>query len=239
MTKPYAARTRESIMQCYKTYGLKTAATQTMKILKQSETEKIDFRLKTEIKGELSEVILECILLEIQRYIPSSIISKGLCIRDPVTKRTTEMDVTFFTPCKIYMFECKSYSGKKTLTAECTLTNKTTTTDVFSQSKHHMEVLNRYLVPYRLNRDLPGTSPYKLILFELSSVECEDVREDVWKNRIPLLNIDTIYPYLIQDMSTPQKVNWNLNQLVPILQQLDSQSRMLFKEHLNRLGGKK
>lgn len=239
MNKQYASRTRETILSCYRSYGLNTAMTQTIKILKQSETEKIDYRLKTEIKGELSEVILECVLLELQKYLGLSVISKGLCIRDPITHRTTEMDVTFFTPCKIYMFECKSYAGKKTLTNECTLTNKTTSTDVFSQSKHHMEILNRYLIPYRLNRDIKGGSPYKLILFELSSVECIDNREDIWKSRIPMLTLSNIYDYLLQELCTPQKVNWDLPKLVPLLKQFDAQSEALFSEHLKRLGGKK
>ncbi len=235
--KPLASKTRATILECYRQYGLAKVNAQAKKLILQCEREKLDYHIRSTIKGELAEVVLECHLAEIQKYIPMSVVSKGLCIRDVNTKRTTEMDVTFFTPCRIYMFECKSYSGKKTITNECTLTNATVSKDVYGQSLHHMQTLNRYLVPYRLNRDVKGVGPFKLALFELSTQECSDQREDIWKSRVPLLTIDNIQEFLVRELTASSKVNWDIQRMIPLLQQLDAQSSTLFKEHLKRLGG--
>lgn len=237
--KPLATRTRTTILECYRLYGIKAVDSQARKLIDQCEHEKISYQLRSEIKGELAEVVLECYLAEIQKHLSVSVISKGLCIRDPNTKRTTEMDVTFFTPCRIYMFECKSYSGRKTITAECTLKNKTVTKNVYEQSVHHMEILNRYLVPFRVNRDRKGAGPYKLVLFELSTSECDDQRDDIWKSRIPLVTLDNIWEFLVRELSQTVKVNWDIQRMLPLLQQLDAQSAQLFREHMKRLGGTK
>ncbi len=237
--KPLAAKTRATILECYRQYGLARVDEQARKLITQCEHEKLDYRVRSDIKGELAEVVLECHLAEIQKYIPMSVVSKGLCIRDVNTKLTTEMDVTFFTPCRVYMFECKSYSGKKTITKECTLTNSTVSKDVYGQSLHHMQALNRYLVPYRLNRNVKGVGPFKLALFELSTRECSDQRDDVWKSRVPLLTLDNIQEFLVRELTTSNKVNWDIQGMIPLLQQLDAQSALLFKEHLKRLGGSK
>ena len=236
--KPLATRTRDTIMACYAQYGIDTADKQIRRIIYQAEHSNIPIQAKSEIKGELAEVALEVYLLEIQKYLKNSVLSKGLCIRDVLSGRTTEMDVTLFTPCKIYMFECKSYAGKKILTKECTLAG-THTTDVFSQSQHHMEVLNQYLSTFRVNRSVKGCSPYKLVLFELSTTDCEDRREDKWKRIVPLITLDTLWEFLCEEFTSTQKINWDFARMLPVISQLDKESPELFKEHMKRMRGTK
>lgn len=236
--KPLAKRTRDTIMACYSQFGIEQADKQIRKIIQQAEHDKISFDAKSEIKGELAEVALEVYLLEIQKYLRNSMLSKGLCVRDTLSGRTTEMDVTFFTPCKIYMFECKSYAGKKILTKECTLQGAHTT-DVFSQSQHHMEVLNQYLSTFRINRNVKGCAPYKLVLFELSTTDCEDHREDRWKRIVPLITLDTLWEFLCEEFTAPQKINWDFARMLPIVSQLDRESPELFREHMKRMRGAK
>lgn len=229
---------RNALLDLYRRDGISAVKPKAKLLIQQCEREKIDYRQRVEIKGELAEVVLECYLAEYQKLIKPSIISKGLCVKNLRNGLTTEMDVTFFTPCRIYMFECKSYSGKKTLTAECTLTNNTTSKDVFGQSKYHMEVLNQYLAQFRLNQAMKGVSPYKLVLFELSSNECEDQRDEHWKKVIPLVTLDTLDSWIGQELNREMKVNWDLYRMLPMLRKLDATSAALFKQHLERLGGK-
>lgn len=235
--KPLAKRTRDTIMACYLKYGIEQADKQIRTIIQQAEHSKVPVAARSEIKGELAEVALEVYLLEIQKYLKNSILSKGLCIRDTLSGRTTEMDVTLFTPCKIYMFECKSYAGKKILTKECTLKGANTT-DVFSQSQHHMEVLNQYLSTFRINRSIKGGAPYKLVLFELSTTDCKDCRDERWKRLVPLVTLDTLWDFLCDEFTTSQKINWDFARMLPIINQLDKESPALFREHMNRMRGK-
>lgn len=230
-------RIRQALLQHYEKYGISAVRPKAEMLIKQCEHEKIDYRQRVELKGELAEVVLECYLAEYSKYITPSVVSKGLCIRNMRNSLTTEMDVTFFTPCRVYMFECKSYSGKKVLTAECTLTNNTTSKDVFGQSKHHMEILNQYIAQYRVNTRLKGVSPYKLVLFELSSQDCEDQRDDKWKQTIPLITLSTLDEWLQAEFSREMKVNWDVRKMIPMLKRLDMESAALFKKHLKRLEG--
>ncbi len=228
-------KTRLAVLECYKYDGLQAAINRVDELMVQCEHEKVDYRLRIDIKGELAEVILECVLSEVQKRLPMSIISKGLCIRNKHTQLTTEMDVTFFTPARIYMFECKSYSGKKTLTAECTLTNKTTSKDVYGQSMHHMEILNQYMLPFRRNRDIKGQAPFKMILFELSTTACEDKRIDRWKRVIPVMTPADLVPFFVEELKSVSKDNWDIPAMLPTLKQLDAMSAQLFKEHMERM----
>ncbi|MEG2262779.1 MAG: NERD domain-containing protein [Clostridia bacterium] len=228
--------TRRAMLECYKYQGLAAVKPKALEIMRQCESNVADFKTRCDIKGELAEVVLECYLMYVQKTIAPSILSKGLCIRNKNNGNTTEMDVCFFTPIRIYMFECKSYSGKKALTKECTLTNKTTSKDVYGQSLHHMTILNQYLTPYRTNVLDKGQSPYRLVLFELSSTECEDKRELKWKKAIPLVTLDNLEQFILNEFSTSAKINWDTPRMLPILQMLDKQSERNFKEHLKRLG---
>lgn len=227
--------TRTLMLECYRQDGIRAVKEKTRQLIKQCESNTVNYKLRMDIKGELAEVVLECYLMELQKSIKPSVISKGLCIRDRNTGLTTEMDVCFFAPTRIYMFECKSYSGQKTLTKECTLTNKTTSKDVHGQSLHHMKILNQYLTPYRVNTRDKGQSPYKLILFELSTTDCDDRREDRWKKAVPLVTLDQLDAFVVKEFSREQKINWNVQQMLPMLNSLDKQSAVNFKEHLKRL----
>lgn len=227
---------RAKILVIYQSQGLEAAKQACKTLMRQVYTIKDNPDLRNAVKGEICETILECFLIDIQKRCSPSILSKSLCIRNPNTGLTTEMDITFFTPNRIYMFECKSYSGDKIITDECTIKTPFISKDVAGQSKHHMTILNEYLDRFRCNRQIKGPSPYKLVLFEYSNKDIKDTRTNQWKTNIPVITIDTIDSWVEQEFTRETKINWNIPAMIPVLQKLDAQSKQLMREHIRRLG---
>lgn len=66
---------------------------------------------------------------------------KSLCIaRTDGKEGFTELDLTLFTPNKVYLFECKSYSGKKRLIDEgLMVTDRFAPFNVYKQSIMHLD----------------------------------------------------------------------------------------------------
>lgn len=232
--------TRQHVLKQYFAHGIESVIPCALSTIHEIENSKVDWRIRAEMKGELAEVTIECYLREMQKTVitvPSAVV-KGLCVKGKRTGTTTEMDVTFFTPCRIYMFECKSYVGQKTITDRCTLTSGNVTTDVHRQSVQHMSFLNDHLDCCRVNRALKGDSPYKLILFELSSTSSVDMRTERDKATIPRITLEELPAWFNTEFNRTMKTNWDMLRVLPILKRLDSLSEQNFKEHLARLGGK-
>jgi hypothetical protein len=191
---------------------------------------------KSAVKGEVSEAILEVMLRKFQNLVSPSVIIKNFCIRAQTgNQRTTEIDLAMFTPVRIYLFECKSYNGKKTLNNECTVKSPSITKDIYKQSLVHMEILNQYMDKYRINRMWKGTSPYKLYFFEFSSGSIIDKRNDKWKHTMPLITLDNIDKVLCEEFLTPQKANWDLERAWKCIKQLYKLSESNFKDHMIRM----
>ena len=80
--------------------------------------------------------------------------SKGLILKDvnnPNSGYFTELDLTVFSPQRIFAFECKSYAGPKKITDKCTIRKKKGGTfDVYDQHSKHFMVLADQLKPFRI-----------------------------------------------------------------------------------------
>lgn len=193
----------------------------------ESNSDKMEYR---QMKGEIAEVVLDFGLRELQKSIKPSIVLKGLCIpmRDK-PNNTTEMDVLFVTPKKIYMFECKSYKNRPKVTEECTLGNDM---DIAGQSKYHLKALHQYIG--RLCKKSKDPL-YKFIFFEMSTEGVEDLRTDENKKRIPIMNPKNFIIELANDYKESKDDLWDVKEVAKVLEPLAKNSDKVFKVHLNRM----
>lgn len=186
-----------------------------------------------QMKGEVAEVVLDCGLRELQKVIKPSIVLKGLCIPIRSTGGTTELDVSFVTPRKIFLFECKSYKNRPRVTGECLLGDNM---DVAAQSKYHLKGLHEYIGRLCDTRKGP---PYKFILFEMSIDGVEDVRSPENQKRIPIYNPDNFVAELTKEYAQLPDNVWNINEVEKVLKPLAMNSDETFKKHLARMAKKK
>lgn len=235
----HKSNTRKLLLAIYEQYGIATAYEKAHEIIKQCEDTKYNRDKRSAVKGELAEVVLEIFCIHLQKILPSTIVSKGLCIYKQGDKRvTTEMDLILFTPFCMYMFECKSYSGKKVLTEECYL-KAMSTKDVYRQSKYHFEILWPYVSKFVLKSHTPtlDNPVVKLILFELSSGDIDDQRTAKNKALYPCLTLDNILAWAQKEFGRTRTVIYDMKGLDPVIKQLDAGSAATFEKHLARLKG--
>lgn len=226
--------TRSAVMDVYRKRGLAAADKKVMELLNQCEHWKNNTRERSTIKGELSEIALEYHLLWWMQHSKYMTCVKSLCVKSQKSKATAEIDILLATPCKVYLFECKSFKGEKVLSGECYLKGKSSEKDVYEQSKYHLEILDQHLAECRFV-PRPQKPPYQLLLFELSSDGIDDQREAKWKRGIPLLTIDTIDAWFRQEFNATQQVIWNFDSLYRKLEQLNKSSERMFKFHMKKI----
>lgn len=126
----YKEDTHSLLIQKYEELGL-----QKMITIARAMLENTDYKKSTDfiahMHGEVCETVLECIVLDymktynLERY--GWFYKKGLILRDVNhldSNYFTELDLTVFTPQKIFAFECKSYGGDKKITDKCTIRKK-------------------------------------------------------------------------------------------------------------------
>lgn len=166
---------------------------------------------KTDLNGEICETTLEIGILEFMKRYPDVcqdwVLKKGLIIKDindPNNGFMTELDVVLATPQMIYLFECKSYTGKKVLTERCTITTPSRTFDVYSQNFLHAKTFLGQFTPYRCNKD-EKIFPIQLVLFSMSKGEIEDKRTQACQALMPLVEIETLFSFLAKNIPTSKK----------------------------------
>lgn len=184
-----------------------------------------------ELKGEVAETFLQCCLHTLTPYIQPSYILKSLCIPFKTSNSTTELDVTFVTPKKIFLFECKAYMGGQSVTKECTINDKM---DVYAQSKLHLTALNQHLSSYYLHDKSKDIRPYKYILFEMSRQPLVDQRDSNWKTRIPIMNAGNFLTEFsaLYDTYKNEPDLWRVDDMRGVLDKLTAESAATFQRHL-------
>lgn len=173
------------------------------KCLKQCETGQQLRDEKNTIKGALGEASLMCILMDLQRKINcKSFVVKGLFVQDPYTAKVTELDLTLVTEYAVFLFECKSYQGKKkTIKDNCTLVRDGREFDVFSQNTLHLTLFNKRYGGFMKQ----GSKPYKFALYDFSTTPFEDLREEKYKSLMPVLTQDTVSKFVIETINKHRK----------------------------------
>lgn len=194
-----------------------------------------------EIRGEICEVVLVVML---EDYIAKNkldkegwFISKSLILKDlenPLSNYLTELDVTLFTPKKVYLFECKSYRGDKRFIKECTLVLKNRKNnksfDVYSQHIKHYKALYKYLVKFRKKVDTIH-KPYRIACFNFSQGTTEDERNSKFRNLFPVLDDSNLYELFSSYDSEPDQ--WDINYVRRVVNILDDSKEAFTGTHLN------
>lgn len=202
----YKSLTNSKLWEVYRAVGLEKFLIITQKML-ELRTNKNNTEFHAHVHGEICETVLAVI---IQEYIDKNNLSdkgwffiNGLILRDvdrPGSGYFTELDVTVFTPQKIFAFECKSYGGPKQISKECTIRKaKGQLFDVFSQHEKHTIQLSKTLEPFRINIGM-SIAPYQLSLFNYSLGECVDSRDEKWKVIMPVTdttNVTKLFDHIL------------------------------------------
>lgn len=236
---------RRKILNIYFNKGYLHARNSTEMLIKNAgkkAKEKGDKSLTVQIRGECAEVLLELQIREFARTRGLNwFLSKGLTLerKDYKKGKTTELDLTLFTPSKIVLFESKYRSGKFKLLDECNLVPSGQfgyPANVYKQNLLHLDNLRRYLAPAVL--DLKSGKPFSICLYMQDLKNIDDIREKKYKSLIPLLGPDNIQSYL--ENKAKEKVQiWDMQKIKHLVSLLDEKSDDNFKKHIKNIRGDK
>lgn len=191
------------------------------------------------IRGELCEVVLEVLLMDYIKTHPDMcstwIITKGMILMDLDNKTDykTELDLVLSTPKRLYVFECKSYSGKKTLTDKGTLNtmkgNKISHSfDVYSQHEKHYALLFRTLSPFLLD-NVKIDKPYQILLFTFDSGSIQDLRTKEYRSLFSWKTKDNLYKLFNTYKELPDQ--WDMPYVKEALDKIVKNQKKLTKHH--------
>lgn len=227
--------THTKLMSVYQKYGLQVTLKVAYNLLvKQPQVPSISF--KTTLNGEVCETVLEILVCDYCRQNRERTRDwcwqKGIILTDPTKKQSsflTEIDFTLFTPQCIYLFECKSYAGKKILVDDGTIVRENGSEfDVFRQSLLHVETLDKWLAN-------TSTNPvYQLVMFDFSRGELTDTRGAKERKLMPLVNENTLFSALIEG-----PVVWDCEYLKKVVAVFEKASPRLRRRHLEYVKGLK
>ena len=239
----YKESTNKKLLQLYKNEGLETTIKVARAMLESTLHKKEGYFL-SHVHGEICETVLECSILEyFSRYNLGErgwFYKKGLILKDvnnPKSGYFTELDLTVFTPYKIFAFECKSYGGDKKIVDKCTIRKKKGGSfDVFDQHDKHIRVLSDQLEPFRIRTaETQRFAPYQLILFDFATGNTQDVRKPEDKLRMPCLNETNVLNIFRMNKDVP--VMWDIGMVNKAVQIIDKKGRENAEKHLKYVKG--
>lgn len=239
----YKDATNEKLLALYKLHGAQSAIS-VAKAMLESKTHKTDMHFHSHLHGEICETVLEILVLDFfKRYnLPKQgwFYKKGLILKDvnnPGSGYFTELDLTVFTPQKIFAFECKSYGGDKKITDKCMIRKKRGgTCDVYDQHEKHFKVLSDQVQPFRIvSTDTRGFAPYQLALFDYALGITQDTRSVENKIIMPCLD-DTNVTNIFKTVEN-KPVLWDINRLKKVLDIIDRKSDENRERHLKYVMG--
>lgn len=235
----YKEETNKVLLEYYKEHGL-APTIDIAKAMLLSDKYKNNMHFYTHTHGEICETILECILEDFFKKFGLSrygwFYKKGLILKDINATESgyfTELDLTVFTPQKIFAFECKSYGGDKKITNKCTIVKKAGGSyDVYKQHSQHFNVLANQLAPFRIrNKGTLNHSAYQLILFNFSTGQTADVRNSEDKLIMPCLNENNVLN--IFKLLVNQPVLWDIERVKKAVDIIDKHSAVNRAKHLS------
>lgn len=194
-----------------------------------------DKTLAPQIRGEIVEIILEVKIMDFARRNNLDwFLIKSLTIdrTDHKARKTTELDLTLFTPTHTILFEVKSRKGKYKLVDECNLLADGFgySSNIYKQNIMHLDNLRHFLGDAILT--LQKEKPFKIVLFLDDICNCTDLRTVEAKKKYPLITMNNIDKFLQQEMTYKSKV-WDMNKLKIILKDLNNISADNFLRHMN------
>lgn len=222
---------RYTLLEIYRLHGYERAKKKADEFLTQSRKEASKINNVTAgstLRGELAEVLLEIKLREFVNRNKGTFYTKSLCI-DKLQEpgKYTELDLTLYTEQGVFLFECKSYYGKKILTEKCLMTVGGREVNIHGQNKMHMEELHKHIGGFKLTNG----RVYELVFFQYSEKELIDKRDDEWKTRVPLVEEGTIDEYL-KDVESRDVKLWDIEGLYEKIKELNTTSEEKFSKHM-------
>lgn len=235
----YKLSTHEKLMNYYDAHDLNKAI-KVGRAMLESTSYKGETTFIAHVHGEIAETILECIIMDyirkynLQKY--GWFYKKGLILKDinhADSGYYTELDLTVFTPQKIFAFECKSYGGNKRITDVCTIRKKKGGSfDVYNQHQKHFMVLADQLKPFRIvNPQNAKYAPYQLVLFDFATGVTTDERLPQNKILMPCLNETNVSNIFKLNYDKP--IMWDIKRVQKAVEIIASHTKQNTTKHLN------
>lgn len=230
---------REQIKSCYLKKGFSASLKLSRSLIAQAEKTKGSPQLNC-FKGEVAETILQCALKETQRWLKPSIACHGICIPSVSGKLTAEIDVAFFTPQKLYLFECKCFAGEKVLRGKGTLQGRFSTAEIYDQSMGHLSLLFDYISPYLLGKH-KNENPVQLVLFDGGLGPCVDRRDAKDKKVLPWVGLDSLEGWCSTEFQRVAKLGtiWDVVAISSLIKDFQLKNEDNIKTHIQRLREKR
>lgn len=183
-------RTEYIFRWLYDTQGYSEFIKTAVKLKRIQGLEQEDFNIS---KGMIAEIVLLC---SIEEWIKQSGSSDWNLYREFYVPHrngngVTEIDIVLYSTYTIVVWEVKSYSGKKTITKECTI-NTSREHDLFYQNGLHIESLMKQIEPLCLSK----IGAVKSVYFNFSLGEVNDDRTPKNKKLIPVIDENNIFTFL-------------------------------------------
>lgn len=234
----YKSSTHDILLEYHKKFG-REKTIQIAHAMLESNTHKKEGHFLSHVHGEICETVLEmCIIDFIREYNLDSkgwFYSVGLILKDvnnPGNGYFTELDLTLFTPQKIFAFECKSYGGDKRITDKCTIRKKKGGTfDVYDQHEKHFKVLADQMQPFRIaSLKTRGYAPYQLVLFDYALGKTEDTRDNSCKVLMPCIDETNVFNLLKTAFDKP--VQWDIARVKRAVDIINKHNKENTEKHL-------
>lgn len=232
---------RESFIGIYEKDGYSALKTAVQDFIARKTFKGMDPNVRNILKGECAEILITARIKDMQENTDVETFSvKGLCFTKLGSDYTTELDLTLFTPRRIYLFECKSYNGKKTLTREGYLKGRFSEIDVYAQSKLHAEFLWSRIGQCHIGKVNKSDPAFQMILMDVSDGVCEDLREPKYRRVLQYLNVDTLDNWFrgVEKEIQTGTAQWDIMRLYDVVGELHKNSAKMFQKHLAQNGGK-
>ena len=141
---------------------------------------------------------------------------------------------------RLYLFECKCFTGEKILSGQGTLKGKFSEANVYDQSMGHLALLFDYIQEY-LRGSNPGVSPVQLVVFDGGLGECKDMREEKDKQVLQYVSFDTLNSWMQGELSKISGLNpvWDLRGIAEVIREFQKVNEESLNKHIERLSDKK
>lgn len=224
--------THNTLLRLYERAGLTATLTVARELLTSDVRGKVRkdkiAEFKTEMNGELGEVVLEILIKDYCKTHPQQtkdwVWYKSLILKDPSSNSDflTEVDFILATPECIYVFECKSYAGKKQLQGSGNLVRETgNNCDVYKQNLLHVRTLDKNL------KRAVRKPVYRMVMFNFSNGELTDCRTETAKFSMPCVNERSWEQVLVKGAPV-----WNMKLVTAVLDSIEAASDRLRDKHL-------
>lgn len=182
------------LLEVYKENGLDLFLDVAQEILKIQDRNNTDKKMK--VNGGVCEIVLRVMTEDyLRKKRITGFTARSLVLKDPTvdTNFRTELDFCLFTKKLALCGECKSFYGAKVVTDKCTLSvGERLTADIYRQQTVHVKTLQKHLRMFVKHDD---KMPMRAFCFVFANGTITDKRSNIYKEILPVLTVDTLYPY--------------------------------------------